>query len=114
MCPGRTAVDRLIYVISVCPPLAPQAARLAVAHIQKGRDPTLLNALQSAYELAQATAASLGQDIPPLAEVAPVDGRWVEEITTKNEQEKTRLEVELRTYTNNMIKESIRVRGPRQ
>ena len=39
-----------------------------------------------------------------------VDTAWVEEATKKNVAERTKLEVELKTYTNNMIKESIRVR----
>jgi COP9 signalosome complex subunit 1 len=43
-------------------------------------------------------------------EVAQVDTRWADEIMAKNHAEKMKLEVELKTYTNNMIKESIRVR----
>ena len=42
-----------------------------------------------------------------------VDTAWVEEVTKKNVAERTKLEVELKTYTNNMIKESIRVREMR-
>ena len=42
-------------------------------------------------------------------DVAQVDTRWADEVMAKNQAEKTKLEVELKTYTNNMIKESIRV-----
>lgn len=40
-----------------------------------------------------------------------VDTAWIEEVSKKNVVERTKLEVELKTYTNNMIKESIRVRA---
>jgi COP9 signalosome complex subunit 1 len=43
-------------------------------------------------------------------DVAQVDTRWADEAISKNQAEKMKLEVELKTYTNNMIKESIRVR----
>lgn len=103
-------MDRLIYVISVAPKLAPQAARRAAEYIHTGRNPNLYNTLLEVYEVAQATSASLGQDIRPLQEVVAIDTKWAEEISARNEQERTKLEVELRTYTNNMIKESVRVR----
>ena len=45
-----------------------------------------------------------------MGDVVVVDTAWVEEVTKKNVAERTKLEVELKTYTNNMIKESIRVR----
>lgn len=51
-----------------------------------------------------------GQGLPPVGDVVVVDTAWVEEVTKKNVAERTKLEVELKTYTNNMIKESIRVR----
>lgn len=43
-------------------------------------------------------------------EIPPLDTKWVEETVSKNQSERVKLEVELKTYTNNMIKESIRVR----
>jgi COP9 signalosome complex subunit 1 len=48
--------------------------------------------------------------LPNPMDVAQVDTRWVDETMAKNQAEKMKLEVELKTYTNNMIKESIRVR----
>lgn len=54
-----------------------------------------------------------GQGLPPVGDVVVVDTAWVEEVTKKNVAERTKLEVELKTYTNNMIKESIRVREMR-
>jgi COP9 signalosome complex subunit 1 len=42
-------------------------------------------------------------------EIAPLDVGWVEEVTNTNQADKSKLEVELRNYSSNMIKESIRV-----
>jgi hypothetical protein len=39
------------------------------------------------------------------------DTAWVDETELKNSKERNKLEAELRTYTSNMIKESIRVSG---
>ena len=68
-----------------------------------------MHAALSAY----ASAATLpeGQGLPPAGDVVVVDTAWIDEVTKKNVAERTKLEVELKTYTNNMIKESIRVRG---
>lgn len=39
----------------------------------------------------------------------PLDEKWIQETNTRNIAERNKLEVELKTYSNNMIKESIRV-----
>ncbi|KAJ7628348.1 26S proteasome subunit RPN7-domain-containing protein [Roridomyces roridus] len=105
---GRTAVDRLIHIISVCPPLAPEAFQLAVQQIHQSRDPSLYQQVLSAYE--QVVAAAAGENpLPSSMELAPLDTRWADETMTKNQAERSKLEVELKTYTNNMIKESIRM-----
>lgn len=63
------------------------------------------------YEhLAESTTVKESYTLPNPLEIAQLDTKWVDEITAKNQSEKVKLEVELKTYTNNMIKESIRVR----
>ncbi|KAI9567610.1 G protein pathway suppressor 1 [Boletus coccyginus] len=104
---GRTAVDRLLTITVACPAIAPQALRLAFNHLYRLRDPSLVHAALGAY--AGAAALPEGQGLPPAADVVVVDSTWVEEVTKKNAAERTKLEVELKTYTNNMIKESIRM-----
>ena len=106
---GRTAVDRLLAITAACPAIAPQALKLAFTHLYRLRDPSLVQATLAAY--AGAAALPEGQGLPPAADVVAVDTAWIEEVTKKNVAERTKLEVELKTYTNNMIKESIRVRG---
>jgi COP9 signalosome complex subunit 1 len=63
--------------------------------------------VQSAYDSVRSSQA-LG--LPPFSEVVDVDQKWIEQTTSKNQNERQKLEVELKNYTNNMIKESIRVR----
>jgi COP9 signalosome complex subunit 1 len=48
--------------------------------------------------------------LPDPMEIAQLDTRWMDETLAKNTADRGKLEVELKTYTNNMIKESIRVR----
>ncbi|KAH7920716.1 PCI-domain-containing protein [Leucogyrophana mollusca] len=103
---GRTAVDRLLHIIPLCPAVAPHALKLAVTHIHSLRDPNLYQAAIAAYEFA---AAAPDADLPPVAEVCLIDTTWLEETARKNQAERTKLEVELKTYSNNMIKESIRM-----
>jgi COP9 signalosome complex subunit 1 len=99
-------VDRLVHIIAICPQIAPQAFHLAVQHIQQLRDPTLYKTVLSVYEQLSYT----GVDLPPPSHVATLDPQWAAEIQTKNQAERLKLEIELKTYLNNMIKESIRVR----
>ncbi|KAG5641499.1 hypothetical protein DXG03_005084 [Asterophora parasitica] len=42
-------------------------------------------------------------------DLTTLDTKWADETLAKNQAERTKLEVELKTYTNNSIKESIRV-----
>ena len=106
---GRTVVDRLIHIIQSCPTLAPQAFGIAIEHVQRLRDTSLYNQLIATYEQVF-TAVSSESPIPTWQEFHQYDQRWVEETNRRNSEEKAKLEVELKTYTSNMIKESIRVR----
>ena len=103
---GRTSVDRLIHIIATCPSIASQALQLAVKQIQTLRDPALYAAAVSTYEQLQ-TITDI--PLPAASDIAPLDPKWLEETTKRNSLEKTKLEVELKTYANNMIKESQRV-----
>ena len=93
--------------MSVCPLLAPQAFQLAVREAQKGRDTALYRNIFPAYERAHADAPD---EIPEGSAVATMDQKWVDETNMRNQGERSKLEVELKTYSSNMIKESIRVR----
>jgi COP9 signalosome complex subunit 1 len=96
---GRTAVDRLIHIVATCPSIASQAFHLAVQYIHQLRDPSLYQTALSVYEQCSET---------PEAHDA-LDPNWIEETMSNNQRDRMKLEVELKAYTNNMIKESIRV-----
>ncbi|KAJ6613626.1 G protein pathway suppressor 1 [Mycena sp. CBHHK59/15] len=103
---GRPAVDRLVHIISTCPTLGPEAFQVAVQHIHQSRDPSLYQHLLSAYD--QVSSAS-DTPLPNSMDLASLDTRWADETMAKNQAERSKLEVELKTYSNNMIKESIRM-----
>ncbi|KAI0795680.1 26S proteasome subunit RPN7-domain-containing protein [Abortiporus biennis] len=106
---GRTAIDKIIFLLPLCPSIAPSAFRRAIELLQHTRDPTIYTHLVNEYDKAQSLAQSLGSPIPAHLDVAPLDSKWIEETLAKNQADKTKLEVELKTYSSNMIKESIRM-----
>ncbi|KAJ2921868.1 hypothetical protein H1R20_g15224, partial [Candolleomyces eurysporus] len=110
---GRTAIERLIHIVVTCPTIAAEAYQLCVQHIHQSRDPGLYQNLLSAYEQAQAyNQSQVGEGatvLPDPMEIAQLDTRWMDETLAKNAADRGKLEVELKTYTNNMIKESIRM-----
>ncbi len=103
---GRTVIDRLIHIVFICPTIAPEAFQLCVQHIHQSRDPTLYQTLLQAYEH---IASTEGVSLPNPLELAELDMKWADEVFAKTTAERVKLELELKTYSNNMIKESIRV-----
>lgn len=89
-----------------CPSIAPEAYQLCVQHIHQSRDPSLYQNLLAAYE--QLTS-NTDLNLPDMMELVELDVKWADETLSKNQADRAKLEVELKTYTNNMIKESIRV-----
>jgi COP9 signalosome complex subunit 1 len=48
-------------------------------------------------------------NLPNMMELAELDVKWADETIAKNQANRVKLEAELKTYINNMIKGSIRV-----
>lgn len=92
--------------MSLCPTLAPQALQLASKEALNGRDTALYHNIYLTYDRVHNDNSD---EIPDSSAVLAQDARWIEETNAKNQAEKTKLEVELKTYSSNMIKESIRV-----
>ena len=103
----QAILDRLIHIIPRCPSIALNAVQIALQQIPKLRDMSMYRGLMNAYTQAVKNA---NNQLPPPNEVLPFDQKWLDETIAKNKSEKIKLEVELKTYTSNMIKESIRVR----
>ncbi|KAI0088210.1 G protein pathway suppressor 1 [Irpex rosettiformis] len=104
---GRTIVDRLSWIIQQCPTLAPQALQIAMVHVPRLRDPNIATMLLHAYE--QAVASGVQENMPSFVELSKVDQTWIDELNRRNSEDRVKLEVELKTYSSNMIKESIRM-----
>lgn len=101
-------MDRIEHIVAVCPSLSFQALTLANARIPTLRDPSLYHNVINAYRQINNEVG----DLPSIANISASEASWLEATTAinkKNQAERVKLEVELKTYTNNMIKESIRV-----
>lgn len=95
---GHTRIDRLHHIGSHSPYLALDAYRLAIVEAKKGKNVDLY--LQLAEE---------ASGIAPKDPAAFTDTAWAEKKAQENQREQDRLEHELKSYKNNLIKESIRV-----
>jgi hypothetical protein len=78
---------------------------LCATHPPVTRTSDIPKPLQAYEQLAN----SWGLPLPNMMDLAQLDTKWADEIITKNQADRVKLEVELKTYSNNMIKESIRV-----
>ena len=102
-------MDRLIYIISLSPSLAPLAFKRAIQLVTTQRDIEYYRTILGTYEH---VSSRPGVRLPPLEELLPDQSpyiTWMEETNERNNAERRKLEVELKTYTGNMIKESIRM-----
>lgn len=95
---GHTRIDRLHHIGSHSPYLALDAYRLAIAEAKKGKNVNLY--LLLAEEIS---------GIAPQDPAALTDTTWAEKKAQEIQREQDRLEHELKSYKNNLIKESIRV-----
>jgi COP9 signalosome complex subunit 1 len=104
-------MDRLIHIISLSPSVAPQAFKKALQHltVPTQRDIEYYKTILAAYEV---VSSRPDVRLPPLEELLPDDTpyrAWMEETNERNNAERRKLEVELKTYTGNVLKESIRM-----
>lgn len=95
---GFTRIDRLQHIGSHSPYLAVDAYRLAIAEAKKGKNVGLYTTLVEQFS-----------GIAPQDPAALTDTAWAEKKTREVQQEQERLEHELKSYKNNLIKESIRM-----
>ncbi|KAI4617419.1 uncharacterized protein J4E92_005013 [Alternaria infectoria] len=95
---GYTRIDRLHHIGAHSPYLAADAYRLAIAEAKKGKNVALYQSLVEEYSR-----------ISPQDGASVVDTTWVERQTRMVREEHDRLEHELKSYKNNLIKESIRM-----
>ncbi|KAK6540518.1 hypothetical protein TWF694_009309 [Orbilia ellipsospora] len=95
---GRMKITRLMFIGNHCPPLAVEALKTAIAIVKADKDVRL-------YRQAVQTLQVYAPSDPD----AKLDEEWIEKITREVKTKTDRLEAELKSYKNNMIKESIRI-----
>ena len=95
---GRAAINRLRFIADECEQLATQALQRAIHLVMQTRDASLYQ--RTVHELNSRASST---------DMTPYDSEWAEVTHAKNTSEREKLETELKTYTSNMIKESIRV-----
>ncbi|KAH7406273.1 COP9 signalosome-like protein complex subunit 1 [Phaeosphaeria sp. MPI-PUGE-AT-0046c] len=95
---GFTRTDRLHHIGSSSPYFAVDAYHLAIAESKKGKNVELYTRLVEDFS-----------SIAPQDAAALLDTQWAEKKTREIQQEQDRLEHELKSYKNNLIKESIRM-----
>ncbi|KAL9130947.1 MAG: hypothetical protein Q9217_000993 [Psora testacea] len=95
---GRTRFERLYLIGTTSTYLYLEALKAAIAEAKRGNDVTR-------YERAVATLAEAAPNDPD----AIPDTAWIERIKKTVKAETDRLELELKGYKNNLIKESIRM-----
>ncbi|KAG8526924.1 uncharacterized protein KY384_008353 [Bacidia gigantensis] len=102
---GRTRYERL-YLIGVSSTyLCLDALKAAIKEVKKNTDETRKGVDVSQYEQAVATLYGIVPSDPD----AILDTAWVERMKKVSKAETDKMEVELKGYKNNLIKESIRM-----
>ncbi|KAF1937349.1 COP9 signalosome-like protein complex subunit 1 [Clathrospora elynae] len=95
---GFTRIERLRHIGSHSPYLAVDAYRLAIAEAKRGKNVALYMGLLEEFS-----------QMAPQDAAAVLDMAWAEKKTRETQQEQDKLEHELKSYKNNLIKESIRM-----
>lgn len=95
---GKTRFDRLLLIGTSSTYLYIEALKAAIAEAKLGKD-------AGRYDV----AVSILQESAPGDPDAIPDLGWIERTTKQVKAETDRLELELKGYKNNLIKESIRV-----
>ena len=98
---GRTRFDRLLLIGTSSSYFYLEALKAAIAEAKQGSD-------VGRYEY----AVSCLREIAPNDPDASPDVAWIESTKAQVKRNTDTLELELKTYKNNLIKESIRVCGP--
>ncbi len=100
---GRTRFERLYTIGISSTQLCLEALKAAVAEAKRGKD-------VQRYEM----ATSALQEVAPQDPDAAVDQAWIDRTKKQVKAETDKMELELKGYKNNLIKESIRVCAARK
>lgn len=103
--PGHARAQRLMYIATHCPPLRNTCSKAAMDHIKEtSRDVSAYQAMVTVHN----TEPETGNLIPASQRIS-ADAEWIQSTQQRNNAEREKLELEMRNYQNNLIKESIRM-----
>ncbi|KAN0062535.1 hypothetical protein ACQY0O_005067 [Thecaphora frezii] len=101
---GLARIHRLAHLATSCPELRKPCSQAALDLLkQTTRDTSTYRRVL----ILQNTHAD--GSLLPASERTPLDSQWVEQTEAQNRSEREKLELEMRNYQNNLIKESIRM-----
>lgn len=105
---GRHKIQRLMFIGRSCPELSVDAFRLAaITTMQETMDTELYQSAYSKYTEARKQSPTH----PETSDVLEPNSDWIATTNLAAQKEKDKLQVELKSYQSNLIKESIRVRA---
>ncbi|SPO30713.1 related to COP9 signalosome complex subunit 1 [Ustilago trichophora] len=103
--PGQARSQRLMYIATHCPPLRIVCSKAASDYIKESsRDVSAYQTMITVHN----TEPETGNLIPAAQRIA-ADSEWIQLTQQRNNAEREKLELEMRNYQNNLIKESIRM-----
>ncbi|KAK0548830.1 hypothetical protein OC846_004342 [Tilletia horrida] len=103
---GRTKIHRLLFIATHSPTLRAPAAEAAAKEIQA--QTADVSTYQAAL-LLRNTNPDVAQTLIPADQRVTADSVWIKQTQERARSKMERLELELRQYMNNLIKESIRM-----
>ncbi|ETS60177.1 hypothetical protein PaG_05718 [Moesziomyces aphidis] len=103
--PVSARSQRLVFIATHCPALRKTCSKAAMDLFkQSTRDVSAYQAMATIHNTEAATG-----NLIPASERIQVDSDWIQSSRQKNSAEREKLELEMRNYQNNLIKESIRM-----
>ncbi|SJX64615.1 related to COP9 signalosome complex subunit 1 [Sporisorium reilianum f. sp. reilianum] len=102
---GNARAHRLMYIATHCPPLRNTCSKAAIDFLKENtRDVAAYQNMVTVHN----TEPETGNLVPASHRIA-ADSEWIQSTQQRNNAEREKLELEMRNYQNNLIKESIRM-----
>ncbi|CDR88804.1 related to COP9 signalosome complex subunit 1 [Sporisorium scitamineum] len=102
---GNARAQRLMYIATHCPPLRSICSKAAIDYLKDNtRDVAAYQSMITVHN----TEPETGNLVPAAHRIA-ADSEWIQATQQRNSAEREKLELEMRNYQNNLIKESIRM-----
>ncbi|XP_074647226.1 COP9 signalosome complex subunit 1-like isoform X2 [Tubulanus polymorphus] len=106
---GLAKLNRLLYVADHCPALRVESLRIALSYVQQTFNTNMYQQIHKKLQEAVSSSSILPDAIAGVVHNIPaLDSQWVETTAKKASVKLERLDIDLKNYRSNSIKESIR------